>query len=61
MYNHLPVLFFFKSGRHKPESVDCFTGIRITERLIELYKGGGEYGRPPYDPAVILKMLLINY
>jgi len=34
---------------------------RFTERLIELYKGGGEYGRPPYDPAVILKMLLISY
>jgi transposase len=33
-----------------------FTGI-----LIELYKGGGEYGRPPYDPAVTLKMLLISY
>lgn len=34
---------------------------RFTKQLIELYKGGGEYGRPPYDPAVILKMLLISY
>ena len=34
---------------------------RITELLIELYRGGGEYGRPPYDPAVILKMLFVSY
>ena len=34
---------------------------RFTDQLIELYKGGGEYGRPPYDPAVILKMMLISY
>ncbi|MCD6400787.1 MAG: transposase [Anaerolineales bacterium] len=26
-----------------------------------LYRGGGEYGRPPYDPAVILKMLFVSY
>jgi len=33
----------------------------FTEQLIEYYGGGGRYGRPPYDPAVVLKMLLIAY
>jgi transposase len=33
----------------------------FTEKLLRLYKGGGEVGRPPYDPAVILKMLLVSY
>lgn len=30
-------------------------------RLIELYRGGGEYGRPPFNPSQILKMNLIAY
>ena len=30
-------------------------------KLIRLYKGGGVVGRPPYNPAVILKMLLLSY
>ena len=34
---------------------------RFTDKLIELYKGGGEYGRPPYDPALVLKMLFVSY
>ena len=29
---------------------------RFTERLIELYRGGGEYGRPPFDPTQLLKL-----
>jgi len=29
--------------------------------LIKLYKGQGEYGRPPFDPALLLKVLLIAY
>ncbi len=33
----------------------------FTDRLIRLYQGGGEVGRPPYDPVVILKMLLLSY
>jgi len=33
----------------------------FTEQLIELYRGKGRLGRPPYDPAVILKMLVISY
>jgi len=34
---------------------------RFTVRLIELYRGGGEYGRPPFNPAQILKMSLLAY
>ncbi|MGC8878566.1 MAG: IS5 family transposase [Anaerolineae bacterium] len=31
------------------------------ERLIALYAGGGEMGRPPYHPVMLLKMLLLAY
>ena len=34
---------------------------RFTDRLVQFYAGGAMYGRPPYDPAVILKMLLLAY
>jgi len=34
---------------------------RFSERLIELYQGRGQTGRPPYDPAVIFKLLLLSY
>ena len=34
---------------------------RFTQRLIVLYKGGGRYGRPPFDPALVLKMEMIAY
>ena len=34
---------------------------RFTEELIKLYRGMGEVGRPPYNPAMILKMLVISY
>jgi IS5 family transposase len=34
---------------------------RFTEQLIRYYQGGGEVGRPPYEPAVILRMLLVSY
>jgi len=33
----------------------------FTKQLVEYYGGGGRYGRPPYDPAVMLKMLLIAF
>jgi len=33
----------------------------FTMRLIKLYKGSGVYGRPPFDPAIILKMEIIAY
>ncbi len=34
---------------------------RFTRRLLKLYKGGGLVGRPPFDPAMVLKMELIAY
>jgi len=34
---------------------------RYTKKLIRLYKGGGVYGRPPYDPALLLRMELLAY
>ena len=34
---------------------------RFTKQLVKLYRGGAMYGRPPYDPAVLLKILLIAY
>jgi len=34
---------------------------RFTKRLVRLYRGKARQGRPPYDPAVILKMLLIAH
>jgi IS5 family transposase len=33
----------------------------LTGHLIEYYKGGGEYGPPPYHPATLFKMLLLAY
>ena len=33
----------------------------FTRKLMKLYKGGGESGPPPYDPALILRMLLVSY
>jgi IS5 family transposase len=33
----------------------------LTERLVELYRGRGREGRPPYEPTVILKMLVLSY
>lgn len=32
-----------------------------SEVLIRLYKGQGRVGRPPYPPALILKMLFLSY
>ncbi len=34
---------------------------RFTRKLLMLYKGGGVVGRPPFDPALVLKMELIAY
>ena len=34
---------------------------RFTEKLIKLYKDGGMYGRPPFEPALLLKMEMIAY
>lgn len=34
---------------------------RYTYRLIKYYRGKGERGRPPIDPAIVLKMLILSY
>ena len=34
---------------------------RYTEQLTRYYEGGAEVGRPPYDPALVLRMLLLAY
>jgi transposase len=34
---------------------------RFTRRLLKLYKGGGMVERPPFNPAMVLKMELIAY
>lgn len=34
---------------------------RFTERLLRWYQGKARRGRPPYDPAMLLKMLLLSY
>ena len=33
----------------------------LTEDLIELYKGKGLVGRPPYQPSLVFKMLFVSY
>ncbi len=32
-----------------------------TQKMMRWYKGGAEYGRPPFDPAMLLKMLMVAY
>jgi len=34
---------------------------RFTHKLIKLYKGEGVVGRPPFDPALVLKVEMIAY
>jgi len=34
---------------------------RFTYKLVKYYRGKAKEGRPPYDPAVLLKMLLVAY
>jgi len=34
---------------------------RFTKKLVRLYLGKARQGRPPYDPSVLLKMLLVAY
>lgn len=34
---------------------------RFTRKLLKLYKGGAVVGRPPFDPALVLKVELIAY
>ncbi len=35
--------------------------VGFTKKLRGYYKGKGEIGQAPYNPAVILKMLLLSY
>ena len=47
---------------HFLRNLDSIIGWDVfTKQLIEYYDGGAMDGRPPYDPAVLLKMLLICY
>jgi len=34
---------------------------KYTQKMMRWYKGHAEYGRPPFDPVVLLKMLLVAY
>jgi transposase, IS5 family len=34
---------------------------RFSQRCLKWYKGGGQYGAPPYNPSVLLRMLFISY
>ena len=34
---------------------------RYTYRLIKYYRGKGQVGRPPTDPALVFKMLILSY
>lgn len=34
---------------------------RFTKKLLRYYRGRGEVGQAPYDPTIILKMLLLSY
>ena len=34
---------------------------RFTKRLLELYAGGAEYGRPPFNPVQMLKICLLAH
>lgn len=34
---------------------------QFSEHLLQYYQGRGERGRPPYDPAIMLKILLLSY
>jgi transposase, IS5 family len=38
-----------------------FDWSTYSERLVGLYQGKGQVGRPPYDPVLIFKMLLVSY
>jgi len=34
---------------------------RFTGKLVKMYGGGAEFGRPPFDPSQMLKMCLLAY
>lgn len=40
---------------------DTIPWDRFTGKLLRYYKGGGQYGRAAYEPAKMLRMLLLSY
>ena len=34
---------------------------RFTYKLVKYYRGKARLGRPPYDPSILLRMLLLAY
>ena len=34
---------------------------RFSQELLQYYQGRAKHGRPPYDPGVVLKMLLLSF
>jgi IS5 family transposase len=49
-------------GDHFLRKLDLIIGWdRFTQKLITLYKGEGAVGRPPYEPALLLKIELVAY
>jgi IS5 family transposase len=40
---------------------ELFAWDKLADTMIGLYKGKGLYGRPPYNPVLVFKMLLLSY
>ena len=40
---------------------DLLDWRKYSQKMMRWYKGRAEYGRPPFDPVVLLKMQLIAY
>ena len=40
---------------------DLLPWEELTQQWVALYKGGAEYGPPPYHPSVVLKMFFLAY
>ena len=40
---------------------ELFAWDELGEQMIGLYRGKGLYGRPPYKPVLVFKMLLLSY
>ena len=57
--------FLYEQAVHQDHSLrrlDRVIGWQIFgARLLALYEGHGEFGRPPYPPEFLLKMLLLAY
>jgi IS5 family transposase len=51
--------------RHRDHFLVVLQGLfeweAYSDRLVELYVGKAQRGRPPYDPMLVFKMLLISY